>query len=126
MKIVQFQRADNILIFPIDICQFRCLDFTEFISHLKDHLQEGREISCHFMGCEKTYALNLHLRLIYPENTKTAQSNMHMETQTENVTENPGVSTENYFSEDLEAGGPLDSVDEALLFIYFLNVHCFI
>jgi hypothetical protein len=54
--------------------------------------------------------LNVHLRLIYPEHKNSSIKHAYetvLETQSENVPEAPGVSTDNYFSQDLEAGGPL-------------------
>lgn len=103
MKSAQFQQADKMLICPIDICQFRCLHLTEFSAEKLVVLLW--DVKKH--AVKSTFAS--HISITHKKSSVKHAYETVLETQTENVTETPGVSTENDFSENLEAG----QVDEA-------------
>ena len=49
----QSQVQDTTLKCQVDFCQVTCGNLTQFLSHLKNHIQSGLEITCPFLACEK-------------------------------------------------------------------------
>lgn len=41
----------------VDFCSAKCDSLTEFYSHLKGHIKEGRAVACPFNQCEKTFTV---------------------------------------------------------------------
>lgn len=53
-KEFQAQMCDKTFKCHIDFCEVQCGTLTQFLSHLKSHIQSGLEIRCPF-GCNRTF-----------------------------------------------------------------------
>lgn len=54
---VRFDQTDTTLIYQLEYCHFTCTSLKDLIRHLKDHIDEGREIKCPFRSCERTFTV---------------------------------------------------------------------
>lgn len=111
----RFNQSDITLICQIEYCLYKCTSLKDLIRHLKDHIDEGREIKCPFKSCVRTFCV----KSTFASHISRTHKNDQPEHLHDAVLANPSQlecqpCTSLDESEEPEPGEIFESVDEDL------------
>ncbi len=111
-KEFQAQMCDKTFKCHIDFCEVQCGTLTQFLSHLKSHIQSGLEIRCPF-GCNRTFKVRSTFASHVSRTHKMCSVNQSIEPAMAMETPVSDVASESERSDVVEHNFP-EAVDESL------------